>query len=63
MPLSYSLLLKATQLWSKALDRNDQDDKARNALNVMNRFKIFFQLPRNIEASIAKGKLENHIKV
>uniref|UniRef100_A0A2K6RE43 Exocyst complex component 2 n=1 Tax=Rhinopithecus roxellana TaxID=61622 RepID=A0A2K6RE43_RHIRO len=45
----------ADTLFQEVLGRKDKADSTRNALNVLQRFKLLFNLPLNIERNIQKG--------
>ena len=42
----------AEELFHDVLSRKDRADKMRNALNIMQRFRFLFSLPRNVEKNI-----------
>ena len=48
----------ADGLFKDVLGRKDKADATRNALNVLQRFKLLFYLPLNIERNIQKVKVE-----
>jgi len=44
----------AESVFDDVLGRKDRADATRNALSVLNRFKLLFYLPRTIEKNIEK---------
>ncbi|XP_065187370.1 exocyst complex component 2-like [Sycon ciliatum] len=48
----------AEDLFHDVLSRKDRADSMRNALNIMQRFRFLFSLPRNIEKNIKNGEYE-----
>ena len=50
------------KIFSGALQRKDESDSTRNALNVLGRFSFIFNLPKSIQTNLSLGKYDIIIK-